>query len=58
MRLKTLRHPSVLKFIDGTEDDQAVYVVTERVSGLDLQDSKHTVQLPLGLFQVAVGVFV
>lgn len=30
-KLRTLRHPDVVRFIDGSETDQAVYVVTEPV---------------------------
>ncbi|KAG0152088.1 hypothetical protein CROQUDRAFT_85801 [Cronartium quercuum f. sp. fusiforme G11] len=33
-KLKTLRHPDILKFHDGSETDTAVYIVTEKVTGL------------------------
>jgi SCY1-like protein 1 len=33
-KLKTLRHPDVLKYIDGVESDAAVWIVTERVTPL------------------------
>ncbi|KNZ58503.1 uncharacterized protein VP01_191g17 [Puccinia sorghi] len=29
-KLRSLRHPDVLKFIDGTETDSAVYIITEK----------------------------
>jgi SCY1-like protein 1 len=33
-KLRSLRHPDILKFIDGTETDSAVYIITEKVSAL------------------------
>ncbi|CAH7667548.1 SCY1 protein kinase [Phakopsora pachyrhizi] len=33
-KLRSLRHPDILKFIDGTETDTAVYIVTEKVESL------------------------
>ncbi|WAQ86687.1 hypothetical protein PtA15_7A415 [Puccinia triticina] len=33
-KLRSLRHPDILKFIDGTETDSAVYIITEKVSSL------------------------
>jgi SCY1-like protein 1 len=33
-KLRALRHPDILKFIDGTETDSAVYIVTEPVVSL------------------------
>lgn len=33
-KLRTLRHPDVLKFLDGSETDSAVFIVTEQVVGL------------------------
>ncbi|KAH9813027.1 hypothetical protein DFH28DRAFT_897391 [Melampsora americana] len=29
-KLKTLRHPDILKFLDGTETSNAVYIITEK----------------------------
>lgn len=33
-KLRSLRHPDILKFIDGSETDAAVYIVTEKVDSL------------------------
>lgn len=33
-KLKTLRHPNVLKFLDGSESDTAVWIITEPVRSL------------------------
>jgi SCY1-like protein 1 len=33
-KLRTLRHPNVLKFLDGSESDSAVWIVTEPVRSL------------------------
>ena len=30
-KLRALRHPDILKFVDGSETDSAVYIVTEKV---------------------------
>uniref|UniRef100_A0A8D0HPF0 Protein kinase domain-containing protein n=1 Tax=Sphenodon punctatus TaxID=8508 RepID=A0A8D0HPF0_SPHPU len=34
-RLKTLRHPNILSYIDGLETEKCLYVVTEPVTPLD-----------------------
>ncbi|CAF1059745.1 unnamed protein product [Adineta steineri] len=34
-RMKTLRHPNVLVYLDGVESDKAVYVVTEKAVSLE-----------------------
>jgi SCY1-like protein 1 len=36
-KLRSLRHPDILKFIDGTETDSAVYIITEKVSNLSVK---------------------
>ena len=33
-KLRTIRHPDVLKFLDGGETDSTVYIMTERVRPL------------------------
>ena len=33
-KLRTVRHPDVLKFIDAVENDSMVYIMTERVTPL------------------------
>lgn len=33
-KLRTIRHPDVLKFMDGVETDSTVYIMTERVRPL------------------------
>ena len=33
-KLRTLRHPNILRFIDGHETDTAVYIITEPVEPL------------------------
>ena len=33
-KLRTVRHPDVLKFIDAVESDSTVYIMTERVQPL------------------------
>ncbi|CAG2167246.1 unnamed protein product [Oppiella nova] len=63
-RLKTLRHPSILTYVDSLESDKYVYVVTEHVVPLEqyLQSiSDYTLQqkqlaISWGVLQVAKGL--
>lgn len=63
-RLKTLRHPSILQFLDSLETDKMLYVATEAVEPL----GNHINQLPSegpqkdlylawGIFQITVSFF-
>lgn len=36
-KLRALRHPNILKFLDGSESDSAVWIVTESVRSLVLE---------------------
>ncbi|MBW0481756.1 hypothetical protein O181_021471 [Austropuccinia psidii MF-1] len=36
-KLRSLRHPNILKFLDGTENEYAVYIVTEKVTNLSIR---------------------
>lgn len=40
-KLKTLRHPDILKFLDGTETATAVYIVTEKSTSLSARLDVH-----------------
>lgn len=60
-RSKMLRHPSLLMFQDGVENDKSVFIVTERVQPLFnyLQESKENDaqrmnEISWGLYQIAV----
>ncbi|KAG8182070.1 hypothetical protein JTE90_008606 [Oedothorax gibbosus] len=62
-RLKTLRHPSILTYVDSLETDKLVYLVVEPVEPLDVFLSKNTytpdqksLALSWGLHQVASGL--
>ena len=58
MRLKTLRYPHILRFIDSTELPDSIYVVTEPVKALNLDhDGAHLSEdsICLGLFQITVS---
>lgn len=61
-RIKTLRHPSVLQYIDSLETDRVVYLVTERVEPLDLhlrglvKEEEKKLAISWGICQVARGV--
>jgi SCY1-like protein 1 len=60
-RLKTLRHPNVLKFIDSAETPDGLFLVTEAVEPLTqmwdsrtgLSSSMNDLECSIGLFQVA-----
>lgn len=61
-RLKTLRHPSVLQFLDSLETDKILYVATEFVQPLAIfiealdKDSQQTdLYLSWGVFQITVS---
>jgi SCY1-like protein 1 len=62
-RLKTLRHPNILTFLDGLETDKVLYIVTEKVVPLETYLSsgeQNTTQNQLaiswGLHQVVKGL--
>lgn len=58
-RLKTLRHPSILQFLDSLETDKMLYVATEPVDPLGIEITKLTLEgsqkdlyLAWGIFQI------
>ncbi|CAH1729958.1 unnamed protein product [Chironomus riparius] len=56
-RIKTLRHPSILQFLDSFENDKVIYVATEYVETLGfhldkLDGNKKDVYLTWGIFQI------
>jgi SCY1-like protein 1 len=64
-KLRTTRHPDVLKFIDAVESDTVVYIVTERVKPLSTtlpawssRDAREREDWLLwGLHRISVGFF-
>lgn len=61
-RLKTLRHPNILQYIDSLETDKVVYLVTEYVEPLlghlELlkKEEERKLAVSWGLFQIAKGL--
>lgn len=64
-RIKTLRHPSILKYVDSCENEKTICIVTERIvqlnnyltnSGYDLNDSQRDFSIAYGLLNVAKGL--
>lgn len=62
-RLKTLRHPCILTYVDSLESDKLVYLVTEPVTPLlswlsesNLNQAQRSTALSWGLFQVTKGL--
>lgn len=46
-KLRALRHPNILKFLDGSESDSAIWIITEPVQSLaTLLDSPGTTSAP------------
>lgn len=60
-RLKTLRHPSILQYLDSFENDKVIYVATECVEPLGVylenkkDDGKRDLHLSWGVFQITVS---
>lgn len=61
-RLKTLRHPNILQYVDSLETDKVIYLVTEYVEPLvtDLElprkDEEKRLAASWGLYQVTKGL--
>ncbi|KAL1377690.1 hypothetical protein pipiens_016093 [Culex pipiens pipiens] len=56
-RLKTLRHPSILQFLDSLETDKVLYVATEQVEplgahSLGAEGHQRELYLAWGIFQI------
>lgn len=64
-KLRTIRHPDVLKFLDAVETDSTIYIMTERVrplaSAIQERTSKPAQEkedwLLWGLHRIAVSCF-
>lgn len=56
-RLKTLRHPSVLTYLDSLESDKILYLATEYVEPLTDHLEKLSIQGPQKDLYVAWGIF-
>lgn len=61
-RLKTLRHPSILQYLDSAETDKMLCVATECVQplgtyleNLDKKSSQNDLYLAWGIFQITVS---
>lgn len=64
-RLKTLRHPSILTFVDSFESDKLLYLVTEYVeplahhmTTLHLEGPQKDLYIAWGIFQITVIVWI
>lgn len=63
-RLKTLRHPSILQFLDSLETDKMLYVATEaieplgnHINQLSSEGPQKDLYLAWGIFQITVSSF-
>lgn len=63
-RLKTLRHPSVLTYLDSLETDKVLYLATEYIQplsshleGLALDGPQKDLYTAWGIFQITVNLF-
>lgn len=62
-RLKTLRHPSILQYLDSIETDKVLYIATEQVEPLSLhigklgtEGAQKDLYLAWGVFQITVRI--
>lgn len=62
-RLKTLRHPSILQYLDSIETEKMLYVATEYVQPLgiyletlDKESPQNDLYLAWGIFQITVRI--
>lgn len=61
-RIKTLRHPSVLQYLDSFENDKVIYVATEYVEPLGFyldkiaSDGRRDLYLAWTVFQITVSL--
>lgn len=62
-RLKTLRHPSILQFLDSLETDKLLYVATECVEplgtfivNLERDGLQRDLYVAWGIFQITVSI--
>ncbi|KAK9873941.1 hypothetical protein WA026_002294 [Henosepilachna vigintioctopunctata] len=56
-RLKTLRHPSILTFLDSYESDKVIYLATECVEPLAVHLQKLSIEGPQKDLYIAWGIF-
>lgn len=61
-RLKTLRHPSILTYLDSLESEKVLYLVTEHVDPLlthleelPLEEPQKELYVAWGIFQITVS---
>ncbi|GFR57907.1 N-terminal kinase-like protein [Elysia marginata] len=61
-RIKTLRHPNILTFLDGVETDKVIYFATEPVEPLETylqendSDGHNQIAISWGLHQIVKGL--
>lgn len=58
-RLKTLRHPNILRYIDALESETVIYLVTEPVRPLEVQlneEDNSDLAISWGLHQITAGL--
>ncbi|XP_028396144.1 N-terminal kinase-like protein [Dendronephthya gigantea] len=57
-RLRTLRHPTVLRYVDGLESESVVYIVTESVTPLEeyLNENRNELEISWGIRQIATAL--
>lgn len=63
-KLKTMRHPSVLQYLDSVETDKVLYVATEcvepfgsYVERMEMEAPQKGLYLAWGIFQITVSDF-
>jgi len=59
-RARTIRHPALLNFIDGVENDKNIIIATEKVIPLTRQLAKEKDDnlITWGLYKIAVNIYI
>lgn len=55
-RMKTLRHPNILAYVDGLETEKSLYLVTEPVTPLDVHLKAQTEKVGSGELEISWGL--
>ncbi|XP_052769512.1 N-terminal kinase-like protein [Mya arenaria] len=55
-RIKTLRHPNILTFLDGIETDKVIYIATEPVTPLEVYLQNNTAEQTQNQLSISWGI--
>lgn len=58
-RLKTIKHPNIISFVDGIENDEQILIITEKIITLNSHFSKlkeYPKAISWGIHQISVSI--